>query len=404
MNLAIVTGEQPTAVGHGHKRLVVEGWRFLSHSVALDAQSTCLSLLKNSEVELRFIDLPYYYDTWRSARGLLPDHQEARLAALKAPEPDFAADATFTMRPEAPDFSSPRCGRRFAFGTAEYRVLKIRNRSGLSSGAQVSKAVGVVSPSRWSALAYERFGIPPERVHVVPLGVDPALFRPDATSRRATREALGLEHAFIYLSVGAMSWNKGLDVLLNGFAHVAKTQRDAVLFLKGADALYDSENLARRALSGLPADLRSTVAQRLVYEGGQFPSARMADLLRAADAYVSPYRAEGFNLPVLEALACGVPVICTAGGPTDEFTDEPFARRIRSSPRQVKLNAEDVGDCLEPDVDHLVALMRQASEERDDAGRVGAQGARHAADHFSWDRVTDRLAEVLFAPRAPYPG
>ena len=88
------------------------------------------------------------------------------------------------------------------------------------------------------------------------------------------------------------------------------------------------------------------------------------------------------------------------GGPTDEFTEEPFARRIRSSPRQVNFNASDVGDYLEPDVDHLVELMRQSARERDDAMRVGAVGATYAAQNLSWERVTDRLVEVLFATAA----
>jgi len=126
----------------------------------------------------------------------------------------------------------------------------------------------------------------------------------------------------------------------------------------------------------------------------------MADLLRAADVYVSPYRAEGFNMPVLEAAACGTPVICTAGGPTDEFTEEAFAWRIRSSPRQVSFTATNVGDYLEPDVDHLVELMRRAAQERDDATRIGAEGATYAAENFSWGRVTNRLFDVLFT--APY--
>lgn len=391
----------PIEVGNGRKHLLIEGWRFISHSFALVAQSQCVSLLQRDDVDLRFADLPYYRDTWRSARGILPTDQEAIMAELRAPEFDFMPDATYTMRPERPDFSAPRSGRRFVFGVAEYRVLKTQNRSGLRSGTEVPEAVSVLTPSKWPALAYERFGIPRERIHVVPLGIDPRVFRPDAAARNATREGLGRQDAFIYLSVGAMTWNKGLDVLLRAFAPIAQTQQDAVLLLKGADALYDSQNLARRALDLLPARARSAVAAKLVYVGGQYPSTWMADLLRAADTYVSPYRAEGFNMPVLEAAACGTPVICTAGGATDEFTEEPFARRIRSSPRQVKLSAVDVGDYLEPDVDHLVELMRQAYRERDDAARPGATGVAHIAKNFSWQSVTDRLIDVLFAPGAP---
>jgi glycosyltransferase involved in cell wall biosynthesis len=390
----------PSEVGKARKRLVIESWRFISHSFALVAQSHCLSLLHRGDVELRFVDLPYYGDTWRRTRGILPADEEAAVEALRAPELDFAPDATYTMRPERPDFSSPRSGRRFVFGTAEYRMLKTQNRSGLTSGADVPETVSVVTPSKWPALAYERFGIARDRIHVVPLGIDPAVFRPDAAARKATREALGLQDAFIYLSVGAMTWNKGIDVLLAAFAQIAETERDAVLFLKGADAIYDSEELVRQTLGAFPERARSAIAARLVYEGGQYPSAKVADLLRAADVYVSPYRAEGFNMPVLEAAACGTPVICTAGGPTDEFTEEAFAWRIRSSPRQVSFSATDVGDYLEPDVDHLIELMRRAAQERDDAARIGAESATYAAENFSWGRVTNRLFDVLFT--APY--
>lgn len=59
----------------------------------------------------------------------------------------------------------------------------------------------MVAPSRWPAFAYERFDLPRARIHVVPLGIDPALLRPDAAARRSTRETLGIENVFVYLWV-----------------------------------------------------------------------------------------------------------------------------------------------------------------------------------------------------------
>ena len=282
------------------------------------------------------------------------------------------------------------------FGTAEYRVLAEENRSGLRSAAEVPDTVSMVTPSRWSALAYERFGLPRERIHVVPHGIDPAVVRPDAAARNAAREALGLRDAFVYLSVGAMTWNKGPDVLLAAFARIAETEPEARLFLKGADALYPSREMVRSVLDDLSARARETVAARLIYNGETYSARMMADLLCAADCYVSPYRAEGFNLPVLEAVACGVPAICTAGGPTDEFTQESFARRIRSRPARMPSEASEAGDYLEPDLDHLVELMRQALREREGATRMGAAGAAYVAQNLTWGRVTDRLLEALF--------
>lgn len=379
------------------RRVLIEGWRFIHHSYALVAQSHCLCLSRRDDVELRFADLPYYYDTWRRTRGLFTPAEEEVLAALRPPEAEFAPEATFTLRPESPDFSAPQSGRRFSFGTAEFRVLAEKNRSGLSSGAEVPDTVSIVAPSRWPALAYERFGMAPQRIHVVPHGVDPTVFHPDPQARQTARRMLGLQDAFVYLSAGAMTLNKGTDVLLTAFARVAETDPTARLFLKGADALYPSRKIVDEVLGHLPTRARKTITARLIYDGQTYSSRMMANLLRAADVYVSPYRAEGFNMPVLEAAACGVPVICTGGGPTDEFTQESFARRIRSSPAQTPLSPVGFGDYLEPDLDHLIELMRQASRERDGAARLGAAGAAHVAQNFTWERVTERLVEVLFA-------
>jgi glycosyltransferase involved in cell wall biosynthesis len=385
----------PTVSGTVQRRLLIEGWRFLPHSYALVAQAHCLCIASRADVDLRFVDLPLYSEAWKPARGIFSPGEEQTLSELRAPEASFLPEATFTLRPERPDFNAPRSGRRFAFGTAEYRVLSEDNAGGLRSAAEVADTVDVVTPSRWAALAFERFGFPPERVHVVPHGIEPLVFCPDEASRRATRDALGMRDAVVYLSVGAMTWNKGLDLLLAAFARVAETEPDVRLVLKGADALYPSRDFVREILGDLPARARETVAARLVYEGRTLSARAMAGLSRAADCYVSPYRAEGFNMPVLEAMACGVPVLCTSGGPTDEFTDPAFAGRIRSQVLKRRVDATQEGDALAPDLEHLVALMRERVRDRDRTPALGALAAKHAAEHFTWAAVTDLLLARL---------
>ena len=377
------------------RRLLIEGWRFVPHSYAFVAQAHCLCIAKRAGIELRFIDLPLYSETWQRARGIFAPAEEKVLEGLPGPEASFLPEATLTLRPEQPDFSAPRSGRRFAFGTAEYRVLTEANASGLRSAADVPASVDVVTPSRWAGLAFERFGFARERVHVIPHGIDPLVLHPDETSRRASREALGVSNALVFTSVGAMTWNKGLDLLLAAFARVIEVEPDVHLVLKGMDALYGSQDFVRELMGDMPARDREAVASRLTYGGGTLPARALARLLRAADCYVSPYRAEGFNLPVLEAMACGVPVMCTAGGPTDEFTDGSCAKPIRSHLRKKRLDATVEGDALEPDFEHLVALMREAVRERDRLPAMGALAAQHAVKNFTWDAVTDRLLARL---------
>ena len=378
------------------RRLLVEGWRFLPHSYALVAQSHCLCLARHGDVELRFADLPFYNPRWKRTRGIFPSADEALLASLRPPEAAFAPEATFTLRPERPDFSAPPTGKRFAFATAEYRILTPANVGALRSAAEVPSCVHVVTPSRWAAAAYRRFGFPDARVHVVPHGIDPAIFRSDAAARLVTRRALGIDREFLFVCAGAMTWNKGLDVLLAAFARVIEATPDVRLLLKGADALYRSRELVDAVLADLPSRARSAVSARLIYEGRTFSARVMAELLRAADCYVSPYRAEGFNLPVLEAMGCGVALICTAGGPTDEFTDPSFALRVRSRLATRPLDGACEGEMLEPDPEHLAALMSEAAGDPTAARARGGLAARYAHERFSWDAVTDVLLGALF--------
>ena len=379
------------------RRLLIEGWRFIHHSYALVAQAHCLCLLHRGDIDLRFRDYPYYYPAWKPTGGIVAPDQERAIAALRAPEPGYRPEATFSMRAEESDFAAPRSGRKFVFGTPEYRVLRDRQRGGLASAAALPDTIDIVTPSRWCALAYERFGIAPERIHIVPHGVDPEVVRPDSVRRTAARGALQIgAHEQVFLSVGAMTPNKGIDLLVAAFAQTATAAPEVRLVLKGADGLYPSREFVSAALNELPPAARDKVVRRMIYIGGTYSCDKMADLYRACDVYVAPYRAEGFNLPVLEAAGCGLPVICTAGGPTDEFTDATFCARIRSRLDRPDSGGDPAGDALAPDPEHLLELMTSATRDRDAWRDMGSHGARHVRSRYTWSLVTDLLAASFF--------
>src|SRR6266567_732058 len=350
-------------------KLLVQGWRFIHHSYALVAQAHSVCLLRRGDVELRFQDLPFLTPEWQPSRGILDADDERALAELRGPDGSFAPEATLRF---ARDFTPLPSGRVFVFDTPEYRALRPGVMRKLRAGAGAADRVHMLVPSRWAAEGYLRFGIAPERVHVVPHGVDPRVLHPDPLRRTETRQRLGVDESFVFMSVGAMSQNKGIDLLLRAFARVADSHADARLVLKGADDLYVSRNSVQRALEALSTADREAAASRIVYLGDRRSARDMADLLRAADVYVAPYLAEGFNLPVLEAMACGVPVICTSGGATDDFTDPSLVKRIHSQHARQRLNATQFGDIRVPDLGHLIELMRDASRNRGQMREMGA--------------------------------
>ena len=111
---------------------------------------------------------------------------------------------------------------------------------------------------------------------------------------------------------------------------------------------------------------------------------------------MSPYRAEGFNLPVLEAAACGIPIICTQGGPTDDFVTDAFARRIESRTSVIAIDGQHASR-LDPSLEHLIVLMTSAVEDRLWRKHAAEAGPCHVGASYTWDCAVDALIRKLLS-------
>lgn len=370
------------------RSLTIEGWRAIPHSYAIVAAWHCLSLLKQRDVDLGFADYPFHDPRWVPMRGLLDAAAERALAQL--PQPTGTSDVTYRVAFPF-DFTPGRSARTVVFGTTEYGVLNESVRPSISAESLAASGVRVVTPSSWSRRGFERWGVPAEAMRVVPHGVDTRIFNADKRRRDEVRKQLGL-YDVVMLSLGAMTGNKGVDLLLRAFATVARKYRNVTLLLKGADPLYGSQSLLGAAIAGLSAGDRTIVQSRIRYIGGVGSATEVAQLYQAADVYVAPYRAEGFCMPVLEAMSCGLPVICTAGGPTDDFTTHGSALFIPSEEKRLSDQLRQ----LEPDLDALTNHLLRAAEDANWRKSAGMAGRQQAVSHYSWDAVTKRLLQELF--------
>jgi glycosyltransferase involved in cell wall biosynthesis len=375
------------------KKVLVEGWRGINHSYAMVNQHQLLQLKKSDRLQLFHRDLPFYNPAWSvqtNANGFSAA-QNAQLRDIAAPgaePPDITYRIAFPYRHYGSDSARLLC-----FGTAEYQNIDGFLYEGPENGrAFPQRTVEIVTPSEWSRVGFLRHGFDAAAVRVVPHGVDTALYQPMQPAARAqARKGLGLpDDSFVFLSVGAMTWNKGIDKLLRAFAIVNRKYPSTVLALKDQSNLYgiNANDLVIEARNAHPAEFTDAVLARIAVMSINLTVEQLKILYNACDAYVSPYRAEGFNLPPLEAAACGKPIVVTAGGATDDYCHPSFASRIAG-----KAMVDGNKRYLEPDLDSLVEAMLALVEGR--TALDPAAASRHIAANFSWERATERLVDIF---------
>ena len=200
---------------------------------------------------------------------------------------------------------------------------------------------------------------------VVGNGVDGRRFHPSAVRDTGLAHRLGITGAPVLLAVGGVEARKNALGILEAFIALRRERPDARLVIAGGASVLDHTGdrqrfAARRVESGLPADA--------VLIPGPIAEADMPALYRLADLLVFPSLQEGFGLVVLEAMACGVPVVVSRIPPFTEY-----------------LGAADVAWCDPVDPVSIAVALRFALEDRHRA-RLSARGPRVAA-RFGWDRV-----------------
>ena len=116
----------------------------------------------------------------------------------------------------------------------------------------------------------------------------------------------------------------------------------------------------------------------------------MSGLYGACDCYVSPYRAEGFNLSPLEAAASGSLILVTESGSTDDYFDSSFGLKIRGN----KVPYGPDGFLIEPNMESLLEQITLAIEGRvNERDPVKAQ--KYLRENFSWESVTQKLINIF---------
>jgi glycosyltransferase involved in cell wall biosynthesis len=231
----------------------------------------------------------------------------------------------------------------------------------------LKRVARVVCPSEATKSDVMRLrGVSPERICVVPNGIN-ARFRPlEAASRERVRQRLGLRGpAVLHVSSGQLY--KNVEATLRVISRVRAAGVDAKLLRVGRPLSRGQRSLAD--------ELRLGDAVR---ELGKLPDERLVEAYGAADALLFPSHAEGFGWPVLEAMACDTPVV----------TSEDRALVEVAGSAGLRAEADDVAG--------LAAAVLSVLDDRELASRLRALG-RERASAYSWQRTARDYAAVYRA-------
>ena len=203
------------------------------------------------------------------------------------------------------------------------------------------------------------FRIDPRRIEVIPLGVDPEVFRPPALPRVPGR---------LVAMASADTPMKGISTLLEAFAKL-RTERDLELVL-----------VARPIPGGVTETLvdRLGMASSVRFVNG-LGDCELAELIGSAEIVCVPSLYEGFSLPTVEAMACGTPLVVSRGGAIPEVVGEDGLCSDLVTPGEVGELTHALGALL------------------DDPGRrqrMSRAGRLRALERYSWHSVAVAMAKA----------
>lgn len=206
------------------------------------------------------------------------------------------------------------------------------------------------------------WGLDPDHLHVMRNGVDLVRFQPQPQA--AMRHQLGIDGTPVLISVGYLIERKGHNIAIDALAKLLPTHPDAQLLIVG-------DGPERKALEQQVSNLSLTGKVRFT---GAIPNTELAKWYSAADALLLCSSREGWANVLLEAMACGTPVVATRIWGTPEVVSNRTAGRLMAS-RDASALVDSLHDLL--------------------ANPPSRDEVRQHAECFSWDDTTQAQLKLF---------
>lgn len=415
-------------------KLLVRGWFSVPHSYAI---VNCFQLIHLYKRHGHLLDIyveerPYFRPEWNKNKKLIYTTEYNNIInsfkKWNGEKIDIVYSITYqydVTDVKLDEVQVPKC----VFYTSEFSWLDksyfcyyqkdskygFASEDDLSTYLKMNKQIYFTSPSVWSNQGMPLFDIPDNRNRIITHGVDQSIFKLniDKTQRNNIRALYKVkEKDILLINIGAMTQNKGIVQIIKALNDVVHNQGKSnyKLLLKGTGDLYDSKLYLETYFETLKREHQlsqdeetNLLKNHIIFTDTTLSYDRINDLFNAADLYISPYIAEGFNLTVLEALAAGLPVLVPETGSTKEYindianvtTNKGYIFKVKSriieTERGMKQNALDVKDL----VDLLVAIEENVHEMKIDRYNKYENLKETINKKYSWGVVADLLVNYF---------
>jgi glycosyltransferase involved in cell wall biosynthesis len=312
--------------------ILIIGWLNIPHSYAIVNCFQIIHLIKkyNDKINIYTKEYKYYNPDWYNKKKLVytKEYNEiiTQLKEWNNEKIDLIYNITYpydlTMVPNI-----PKC----VFFTAEFSNLN-ESYFVMDNISQLTNSnLYFTSPSKWSndGILNLNKNI---KTKIITHGVDNTLLYKNHSNRNKMRKFYNIDlNDIVLLNIGAMTGNKGIQFILQAMyilIHVYN-HKNYKLVLKGSGDLYKSQEMIKSYmnifLNNKSIDKKlftEMIENNIIFIDKTFTYEVLNDIFNMCDLYISPYLAEGFNLTVLEALACGLPVIVPETGSTMEYIND----------------------------------------------------------------------------------
>jgi glycosyltransferase involved in cell wall biosynthesis len=319
---------------------------YLVTSAATFAEPLTFSLRAHRELVGRLEEFDLVHDNQCLGTGIWKIH-EAGLPVLETIHHPITVDRRLETKHATTPWKRFTKNRFYAFTAMQTKVAKKLPR------------ILTVSSNSYNDIVKDH-GVDPERLHIVHVGVDPKQFRPLTDVDVVPGRLMTTASADVAM--------KGLAFLLEALAKL-RAEDDTIHLVVIGKPKYDSK--ATQLIKELD------LSRSIEFVTG-VSDQRIVELYNQAQLAVVPSLYEGFSLPAIEAMSCGVPLIATTGGALPEVVGDDGVTALQVPPG---------------DSEALSAKIKWALAEKDLRSTIGAAGRERVIQNFSWTITAERTVE-----------